>query len=161
MHNYKILNQSGAGCWKLSAIAYVAVDGVRHLESPATYNRGSFRCKRSSCPWRNLRQARRCLRICYAIAGGSAKLAVKNEFVPFKLWQIVVQTLIQFNAIIIIIIIIIYHDFLPTPRRGSHVKSDKTHTQSSRYTPLAHILDTWALIFSSCAIFTVYPNRIM
>ena len=32
-------------------------------------------------------------------------------------------------------IIIIYHDFLPTPRRGSHVKSDKTHTQSSRYTP--------------------------
>ena len=33
------------------------------------------------------------------------------------------------------IIIIIYHDFLPTPRRGSHVKSGKTHTQSSRYTP--------------------------
>ena len=33
------------------------------------------------------------------------------------------------------IIIIIYHDFLPTPRRGSHVKSDKIHTQSSRYTP--------------------------
>ena len=32
-------------------------------------------------------------------------------------------------------IIIIYHDFLSTPRRGSHVKSDKTHTQSSRYTP--------------------------
>ena len=30
---------------------------------------------------------------------------------------------------------IIYHDFLPTPRRGSHVKSDKTQTQSSRYTP--------------------------
>ena len=29
----------------------------------------------------------------------------------------------------------IYHDFLPSPRRGSHVKSDKTHTQSSRYTP--------------------------
>ena len=35
----------------------------------------------------------------------------------------------------IVIIIIIYHDFLPTPRRGSHVKSGKTHTQSSRYTP--------------------------
>ena len=32
-------------------------------------------------------------------------------------------------------LMIIYHDFLPTPRRGSHVKSDKTHTQSSRYTP--------------------------
>ena len=34
-----------------------------------------------------------------------------------------------------IIIIIIYHDFLPTPRKGSHVKSGKTHTQSSKYTP--------------------------
>ena len=33
-------------------------------------------------------------------------------------------------------IIIIYHDFLTTPRRSSHVKSGKTHTQSSRYTPL-------------------------
>ena len=32
-------------------------------------------------------------------------------------------------------IIIIYHDFLPTPRRGSYVKSGKTHTQSSRYIP--------------------------
>ena len=32
-------------------------------------------------------------------------------------------------------LIIIYHDFLPTPRRGSQVKSGKTHTQSSRYTP--------------------------
>ena len=39
------------------------------------------------------------------------------------------------RIIIIKIIIIIYHDFLPTPRRGSHVKSGKTHTQSSRYTP--------------------------
>ena len=39
------------------------------------------------------------------------------------------------KIIIIIIIIIIYHDFLPTPRRGSDDKSDKTHTQSSRYTP--------------------------
>ena len=36
--------------------------------------------------------------------------------------------------LIIKIIIIIYHDFLPTPRRDSHVKSDKTDTQSSRYT---------------------------
>ena len=33
------------------------------------------------------------------------------------------------------LICIIYHDFLPTPRRGSHVKLGKTHTQSSRYTP--------------------------
>ena len=37
--------------------------------------------------------------------------------------------------LVLIIVIIIYHDFLPTPRRGSHVKSGKTHTQSSRYTP--------------------------
>ena len=33
--------------------------------------------------------------------------------------------------------IIIYHDFLRTPRRGSHVKSDKTHTQSS-HTQIKH-----------------------
>ena len=31
--------------------------------------------------------------------------------------------------------IILCYDFLPTPRRGSHVKSDTTHTQSSRYPP--------------------------
>ena len=37
--------------------------------------------------------------------------------------------------------IIIYHDFLPTPRKGSHVKSDKTHT-GIKIHPLAHILDT-------------------
>ena len=46
-----------------------------------------------------------------------------------------ILTIIIMIIIIIIIIIIIYHDILPTPRRGSHVKSDKTHTQSSRYTP--------------------------
>ena len=34
-----------------------------------------------------------------------------------------------------VLFLIIYHDFLPTPKRGSHVKSDKTHTQSSRHTP--------------------------
>ena len=46
------------------------------------------------------------------------------------------------NTIIINIIIIIYHDFLPTPRRGSHVKSDKnTHTVIKIH-PLAHILDS-------------------
>ena len=33
------------------------------------------------------------------------------------------------------ITIIIYPDFLHTPRRGSHVKSDKRHTRPSRYTP--------------------------
>ena len=35
-------------------------------------------------------------------------------------------------------VIIIYHDFLPTPRRGSRVKSDKT----VKIHPLAHTLDT-------------------
>ena len=49
------------------------------------------------------------------------------------------QLKIEFHPIISfnnnnIIIIIIYHDFLPTPKRGSHVKSDKRNTQSSRYT---------------------------
>ena len=43
--------------------------------------------------------------------------------------------ILYFINVIIIILIIIYHDFLPTPRRGSHVKSGKTHRQSSRYTP--------------------------
>ena len=43
--------------------------------------------------------------------------------------------LILWSAYLCYILIIIYHDFLPTPRRGSHVKSGKTHTQSSRYTP--------------------------
>ena len=32
-------------------------------------------------------------------------------------------------------IIIIYHDSLPTLRRDSHVKSDKTHTHSHQDTP--------------------------
>ena len=41
----------------------------------------------------------------------------------------------------IIIIIIIYHEFLPTPRRGSNVKSGKTHTVIKIH-PLAHILDS-------------------
>ena len=38
-------------------------------------------------------------------------------------------------------IYIIYHDFLPTPRRDSHVKSEKTHTVIKIH-PLAHILDS-------------------
>ena len=65
-------------------------------------------------------------------------------------------------VVIIIMIKIIYHDFLPTPTMGSHVKSDKTHTHTVIKTHhLAHILDTWALIFSSCTSHTVYPNLIM
>ena len=56
--------------------------------------------------------------------------------------------------------IIIHHDFLPPPRRGSHFKSDNTHTMINTH-PLAHIRDTRDLIFSSCAPFTVYPNPIM
>ena len=52
------------------------------------------------------------------------------------------KMLIIIMIIIIIIIIIINHDFLPTPRIGIHVKSDKnTHTVIKIY-PLAHILDT-------------------
>ena len=39
------------------------------------------------------------------------------------------------RGISLLSVVIIYHDFIPTPRRGCHVKSDKTHTQSSRYTP--------------------------
>ena len=35
------------------------------------------------------------------------------------------------------VIIIIYHYFHPTPRRGSHVKSGKTHTHSHQDTPLS------------------------
>ena len=54
------------------------------------------------------------------------------------LYEMSIVVLIDFIAILlnpgILLIIIIYYDFLPTPRRGSHVKSDKTHTQSSRYT---------------------------
>ena len=41
----------------------------------------------------------------------------------------------------IYVIIIIYHDFLPTPRRGSHVESGATHTVIKIH-PLAHILDS-------------------
>ena len=57
---------------------------------------------------------------------------------------------------------------------SSQITHTHTHTQSSRWlyvrvvsvssvrvSPVANILDTWALIFSSCALFTVYPNRIM
>ena len=47
----------------------------------------------------------------------------------------------------IIIIIIIYHDFLPSPRRGSHVKSEKTYTVIKTH-PLAHILGTRHIYFT-------------
>ena len=39
------------------------------------------------------------------------------------------------------LIIIIYYDFLPPPRRGSHVKSENTQTIFKINNPLAHILD--------------------
>ena len=45
-------------------------------------------------------------------------------------------------------------------RRGSHDKSDNTHTIINIH-PLAHILNICALVFSRCAIFKVYPNPIM
>ena len=44
----------------------------------------------------------------------------------------------------------------PSTRRGTHVKSDNTHTIIS-INPLAHIPDICTLIFSSCVPCTVYP----
>ena len=41
-----------------------------------------------------------------------------------------------------------YHDF------------DHHDTMTIKIHSLAHILDTWTLIFSSCALFTVYPYSI-
>ena len=55
------------------------------------------------------------------------KMTISNRYVKLKFKVLYKQ--------IAFVIIIIYHDFLPTPRRGSHVKSGKTHPQSSRYTP--------------------------
>ena len=60
-----------------------------------------------------------------------ASVSRKNSDQVYSLDYMETYIYLQF----ICIIIIIYHDFLPTPRRGSHVKSGKTHTQSSRYTP--------------------------
>ena len=58
-------------------------------------------------------------------------------------------------------IIIIYAITLSLHQEGVVMSSKITHTQSCNIHPLAHILDTCALIFNSCVIFTVYPNRIM
>ena len=44
---------------------------------------------------------------------------------------------------------------------GVVISSQISHTQSFNTYPIAHILDTSVLIFSSYALFTVYPNRIM
>ena len=41
------------------------------------------------------------------------------------------------------------------------MSSQITHTQSSIRHPLAHILDNCSFIFSSCTIFTLYPNCIL
>ena len=41
---------------------------------------------------------------------------------------------------------------------SSQITNTRTHTIIKN--PIAHILDSWALIFSSCAVFTVYPNHI-
>ena len=47
-------------------------------------------------------------------------------------------------------------------QRGVIMSSQIKHTHTViKIHPLAHILDSLALIFSSCALFTVYPNRIM
>ena len=42
---------------------------------------------------------------------------------------------------------------------SSQIKHTHSH-QDTRH-PLAHMLDSWALIFSTCALFTVYPNHII
>ena len=41
------------------------------------------------------------------------------------------------------------------------MSSQIKHTHSHQDNPKAPILDTWALIFSRCALFVVYPNCIM
>ena len=81
-----------------------------------------------------VRKEQKCiiLKVIYCTLRELPALIFRN-WVHFK--QIYILMLYNICNIIIIIIIIIYHDFLPTPRRGSHVKSGKTHTQSSRYTP--------------------------
>ena len=58
-----------------------------------------------------------------------------------------------------IIIIIIYPDF-SLHKGGVVMPSRITHTIINIH-PLAHILDICAMIFSSCSLFAVYPNRIM
>ena len=54
--------------------------------------------------------------------------------------------IIRLIKIPVLIIIIIYHDFLPPPRMGSHVQSDNTHTHTHSHqdTPLSPytVLDT-------------------
>ena len=47
---------------------------------------------------------------------------------------------------------VIYPDFLPPPKKVSHVNSDKTHTGINIH-PLALILDICQLISSSCGLF--------
>ena len=57
-------------------------------------------------------------------------------------------------------IIILFHDFLPPPGRGSHVRY---HTLTIvNIHPLAHIRDTCSLIFSICALFDSLsqPNHV-
>ena len=67
------------------------------------------------------------------VCNKESKIFLKNIF---KIWiKIQIQISQNKSTFYAKLIIIIYHDFLPTPRRGSHVKSGKTHTQSSRYTP--------------------------
>ena len=57
-------------------------------------------------------------------------------------------------------IIIIFVDIFPPSRRGSHAKSDYART-ITHHTPLSPYTRLLCLYFSSCALFTVYPNSIM
>ena len=63
-----------------------------------------------------------------------------------------------------IIYIYIYTMTFSLHQGGVVMSSQITHTHNHQDTPLrllAHILDTLALIFSSCVRFTVNPNHIM
>ena len=54
-------------------------------------------------------------------------------------------------------------NLLPPSRRGSHVMSDNARAiiQHTPLSPYARLLIFRNLIFSSCALFTFYPNCIM
>ena len=67
----------------------------------------------------------------------------KPTFCLYTEWNLLRSaiTMDNFVSLALLNYIIIYHDFLPTPSRGSHVKSGKTHTVIKIH-PLAHILDS-------------------
>ena len=71
-----------------------------------------------------------------------------NHLLPFA--NVIIVTFVT------IIVPIIIYDY----QGGVVMSSQITHSQSSNMHHLAHLLDTCPSIFSSCAIFTVYHNRL-